>query len=79
MNARCVELTCPPTLCSSQRRIVAPSFALVHIKALVPTFLDKAQQLVQLIDLHLTNTPDKEVDMKLYSAKCTFDIIGAAG
>ncbi|KIM23164.1 hypothetical protein M408DRAFT_265479 [Serendipita vermifera MAFF 305830] len=65
-----------------QRRVMNPSFSSAHIKEMTEIFLEKAQELREVLltqTLTSETSPSVRVDMLAYLTQATLDIIGLAG
>lgn len=63
-----------------QRRIMNPSFGVLHVKNLVPTFWTKTNQLRDIwLDILRENPDGAEIEVLSWLTRATLDIIGVAG
>lgn len=63
-----------------QRKLIAPAFSSQVVKSLSPIFLDKAQQLCDVLDSHISEDDESAtVNAAHWLSRTAFDIIGLSG
>lgn len=63
-----------------QRKLIAPAFSSQFVKTLSPIFLDKAEQLCDVLESHIAEDDDSAtINTPYWLSRATFDIIGLTG
>jgi cytochrome P450 len=62
-----------------QRRILTPAFGVAHLRKIAPIFWQKANELVEVLDVKVQSQPFGGIDLTQSINRATLDIIGLAG
>ncbi|KAG8821238.1 hypothetical protein FRC19_008097 [Serendipita sp. 401] len=66
-----------------QRRIMTPAFSASHLRGILPTFMEKSQEMRDILSELLASMPagsgNQRVDILSYLSRTTLDIISASG
>jgi cytochrome P450 len=62
-----------------QRKVLNPAFSASHIRLIVPIFLDKASQLVEILLDEIKLQPLEGINVEPLLSRLTLDIIGSSG
>jgi len=62
-----------------QRKILTPAFGTGHIRASVEVFSEKAENIVNALQIAVKDQPAEGIEVFKYLSRTTLDIIGKAG